>query len=76
MKLSELIEGIKILQHYYDDPDGYHVDAQHDVILLAPTDKPLLPIDVTNIKKYGWFQEGHSEDEDFYDPDEGWMNFT
>ena len=41
MKLNNLIEGLTILNRYYDKPDGYHTCAEHDMFYAGPTDRPL-----------------------------------
>ena len=72
MKLSELVQGIQILSTYYDDPDGYHVGADHDVLYLYATDRPLSAEDVTRMLSLGWFQESGTT----YDAEEAWQSFT
>jgi hypothetical protein len=78
MKLSELLQGIQILSTYYDDPDGYHVGAEHDVLYLYATDRPLSAEHVARMLALGWFQEsGATDDEpEAYDAEEGWQSFT
>ena len=78
MKLSNFIEGLKTLQPYYDNGDGYHIGAEHDQFYAYKTDKPLTQEDQLRMVKMGWFQPdgGMSEDEGEYDPDNGWSAFT
>lgn len=79
MKLSELVQGIQILSTYYDDPDGYHVGAEHDVLYLYATDRPLSEEDVKSMLALGWFQESGASSEDepeAYDAEEAWQSFT
>jgi hypothetical protein len=78
MKFTELTQAISILSPYYDDPDGYHVGAEHDQIYLYATDRALAPEDVIRMLALGWFQEsGATDDEpEAYDAEEGWQSFT
>lgn len=78
MKLSELAQAVQIMSTYYDDPDGYHVAAEHDQIFLYATDRPLTAEDVARMLALGWFQEsGATDDEpEAYDAEEGWQHFT
>ena len=78
MKLSKLAQAIQIMSTYYDDPEGYHVAAEHDVIYLYATDRPLTAEDVTRMLALGWFQESGATDDDpeAYDAEEGWQSFT
>lgn len=41
MNLKNFIEGINTLRPYYEEPDGYHLGAEHDEIYLYATDRPL-----------------------------------
>jgi len=74
MKLKNFIEGLQILQHHYDDQDGYHIGAEHDQFFAYQTDKPLLPENVQKMRDLGWFQP--EQDDEEYDPAEGWSAFT
>lgn len=74
MKLSNFIDGLKILQHYYDN-DGYTIGAEHDQFYAYATDRPLSPEDVQKMRDLDWFQPEQDDDAD-YDPDEGWSAFT
>lgn len=78
MKLSELAQAIQILSTYYDDPDGYHVAAEHDQIFLYATDRPLSEADVARMLALGWWQESGATDDDpeAYDADEVWQHYT
>lgn len=75
MKLSNFIEGLKILQPHYEGCDGYHIGAEHDQFYAYQTDKPLRPEDVKRMRELGWFQPEQEEDEE-YDPENGWSAFT
>lgn len=71
MKLSDFIEGLKTLQPYYKDGDGYHIGAEHDQFFLYQTERQLTPKDVQKMRDLGWFQPGQRADLD-YDPENGW----
>lgn len=75
MQLSKFIAGLTILAKYYDDPDGYHIGAEHDQFYAYRTDKPVAPDDVAKLFELDWFQPDAAEGEG-YDPDEGWSAFT
>ena len=82
MRLSNLVEVLNILLPYYDNPDGYHVGAEHDQFYAYATDKPLPETAVERMVELGWFQpDVDVEDgEDFkaanYDSEEGWSAYT
>ncbi len=79
MKLNDFVDGITILRLYFDDPDGYHVEAEHDVFYMHATDRPLTPEDSAKMFALGWFQPSAEEDEgekSAYDPGEGWAAYT
>jgi hypothetical protein len=83
VKLSELIDGLNILVKYFDDPDSYNVGAEHDVIYVYPTDRPVDKEDVKALIELGWFQEDveiDDDDADFspehYSPEETWSHYT
>lgn len=79
MKLSNFVDGLNILRPYYNDPDGYHLGAEHDEVHVYATDKPLSSEDVKKLLALGWFQPegGAGEDTpDAYDPQGGWQAFT
>ena len=80
MITSKIIEGLTILQKYYDK-DGFHCGAEHDVIYAYATDKPVGKQDLDRLIDLGWFQEGATNDEgelpsENYDPSESWACFT
>jgi hypothetical protein len=55
MKLSSLIEGAQILSAYFDDPDGFHVGAEHDQIFIYATDRPVSEKDRARLGELRWF---------------------
>lgn len=74
MKLSSLIEGLKTLQPYYEDADGYHIGAEHDQVYVYPTARALTPEDVQKMRDLGWFQPEQADEE--YNAEESWSAFT
>lgn len=57
MTTSNIIEGLTILQKYYDNPDGYNVGADHDALYAFKTDLPVEPADLERLVQLGWIQE-------------------
>lgn len=82
MNLSEILGGIETLRPFYEKPDGFHVGAEHDVVYLYATDKPLTPEAVAKMVEFGWFQEGAEYDPrdgfkaENYDPSESWTAYV
>jgi hypothetical protein len=74
MKLSSFIEGLKTLQPYYKDGDGFHIGAEHDQFYAYQTDRPLTPEDVQKMRDLGWFQP--EQKSEAYDPENGWSAIT
>ena len=70
MKLSDVIKGVMILRPYYNDPDGYNMGAEHDMMFMFATDKPLPDDDVCKMHDLGWFQENVPKG--CYSPEESW----
>ena len=82
MKLNELREGLEIVSRYYDDPTGFHVGAEHDVLYAYATDKRMSDVDIQRMIELGWLQE-HDErdyDKDFsiedYRQEESWIAYN
>ena len=75
MKLNDFINGLKIIQPYYLDGNGYHIAAEHDQFYLMPTDHELIPEDINKMRDLGWFQP-EKEDDTGYDSAEGWSTFV
>ena len=81
MKLGNLIDGLNVLRPFYNDPDGYHIGAEHDQFYAFKTDKPLTNEATQKMIDLGWFQdyEYTEGDEDFalrhYDADESWTAY-
>lgn len=77
MKLSDILTGISVLRPYYDDPDGYHVGADHDVIYMYATDRLMSADDVARMRELGWKQlDDQDEDEPVYDHEESWSCYV
>lgn len=51
--LSEIIEGMQILQKYYEK-DGWHVGAEHDIIYMYETSRPVSEEDREKLDQLGW----------------------
>ena len=75
MKLSNFIEGLRTLQQYYENGEGYHIGAEHDQFYCCQTDKPLTPEDVQKMRDLGWFQPEQGDDAE-YSPEDGWSALT
>ena len=82
MTLRNFILGLDIIRAHYDDPDGYHLGAEHDTIYVYPTDTPLNSEEAKAVCELGFFQEDAEvpDDKDFgpeyYDPEEGWAHYA
>ena len=82
MTTRALIKGLQTLLPFYDNQDGYHTGAEHDVIYGDPTNKPLSDKAIEIMISLGWHQEydGRDYDKDFskenYREDEGWQFYT
>lgn len=78
MNLKDFTTGVKILAPYYDDPDGYHIGAEHDQFYMYATDKPVSKSDLEDLVNAGWFQDdvtcedGVEFGPENYDQEEGW----
>ena len=73
--LSNLLDGLNLLLPYYNDPNGYHIGAEHDQFYAYATDRPLSDADVAKMIELGWFQP-EQEEGDPYSPVDGWSAFT
>ena len=74
-------KGIQLLDQYRDNPGGYKINAEHDVIHAYETPRPLSPDDVQKMINYGWFQEDveYSNKEftvDSYNPNAAWVAYA
>ncbi len=79
MKMCDLIKGLQILLPYYDNQDGYHCGAEHNVFSVVDTNNPLSDEDVKKMIALGWEQKPGERDccEGFsiknYDQNEWWV---
>lgn len=55
MKMSSLIQGLSILSDYFDE-DGYRTCAEHDILFVNETDRPVGPNDEARLKTLGWIK--------------------
>jgi hypothetical protein len=85
MNLLNFTKGLEILKPYFDDYEGYHIGAGHEIFYVYPTDHELKPDDVHKLLELGWFQELgwaqriDAEDADsdcVYDPKIGWSAYV
>ena len=83
MTTDKFIAGLQILQGYFDKLKGFHIGAEHDVVYVYKTDRPVSPEDVAKLVELDWFQEGVNrpeEDDEFepkhYDPEESWTAYV
>lgn len=80
MKLQNFIEGLKILQKYFNDPNGYHLGAEHDQIYVYATNNPLSEEDINKLLELGWFQDENDiidgECDQTYNPESSWSVYT
>lgn len=80
MTNANVIEGLTILQKYYEEKPGYNIGADHDVIYACNTTRPVEESDVQRLVELGWFQRHAEYDEEFtasnYDPECSWWAFT
>lgn len=79
MTLDKFLTGIEILKCYYAEPNGYKLAAEHDIIYLFATERPMIVEDVMAMYELGWFQPEVSNDGDdpeLYNPEEGWAAYV
>lgn len=76
MKLSNFIDGLAILRPYYDDPDGFHIGAEHDQFYAYATSREMSHDDVLKMRNLGWFQPAQDDDASPYSVEDGWSAFT
>lgn len=56
--LTKFMKGLEILSKYYDNPDGFHLGADHDVIYLYRPEREISDDDRVALEKLGFAQEG------------------
>ena len=57
MKNEYIIEGMTIISKYYNKDNNYNVGAEHDILYLFETDKPVSKEDLKTLIDLGWTQE-------------------
>lgn len=72
MKIKNIREGLAILADYFDDPDGCHIGAEDDLLLVYATDKPLPAESVEKLISLGWHQGWANFSARDYQPDDVW----
>ena len=80
METNNFIEGLTILNGYFDNPDGFNISPDHEVIYVYATDKPVSPADLEKLVALGWYQEGVNTDgyefePQHYNQEKGWAAF-
>jgi len=75
METSALIEGLIILEKYRHEPNGCNTAADHDIIYVYATDKPVKTEDINRLIELGWEQEfsGSEFTAKDYNPEESWQ---
>lgn len=82
MSTQNLIAGLQLTQLYRDKEDTTETGANHDVIYIFATDKPLSKEHIQSMLDLGFHQEyeGLDYNEDFkvddYRADESWHFYT
>lgn len=71
---NNVLRGMEILLQHFDNPAGYHIGAEHEIIYVYATDKPLDAETVKELEELGWIQEDAAGDE--YDPEAGWSTYV
>ena len=66
MILSKVITGMEILKKYYEK-DWFNVGADHEIIYMYATDKPVSDEDRVILIDLGW-----SQDTEEYNQEESW----
>ncbi len=80
MNLGNFLEGFNILQKHYNDPNGYNIGADHDVVYAYATDTPLDTEELKKMIELGWEQDiSYAGDEYAYSdyaPEDGWTAYV
>jgi hypothetical protein len=72
MNLKDFTSGLAIITKYYDNPDGYHIGADNDVIYIYPSDNPMSSGDVATLRTLGFYQDGDNGENTGYKSWESW----
>lgn len=79
MNWSNFLRGLVILHDGFENPDGFHIGAEHDAVYVYANDKPLSDEAVASLKALGWHQSDVHDDVNGiaqYDPTEGWCAYV
>lgn len=60
---KNIAEGFGILVRYFDDPNAYHVCAEHDIIYVSNPDNPIAEDHIKLLSHIGWT---YDEDEEHW----------
>lgn len=74
MNLRNFLRGAEILRSHYNDPDGYHIGAEHDQVYFYETSSPLSDAEYVEMIGLGWFQPDCEEG--VYSHADGWSAFV
>lgn len=79
MTTDKIIAGINILSPYYAKPHGYNLGADHDVLYMYATERPVSEDDRRKLIELGWGQEACCVEGEYklehYNPDESWSAY-
>ncbi|GJD43201.1 hypothetical protein AFCDBAGC_1048 [Methylobacterium cerastii] len=75
MMLANIIEGLGILAKHFTELADYKSGSDQYQFNVCATDTPLTTDEVARMDDLGWFQPDAEEDE-AYDPSQGWSFFT
>lgn len=84
MTLGKFMAGLYILSKYYNQPDGYHLGAEHDIVYVYPTGRQVNEDDLKKLFQFDFFQPEVQTPEDcapedtwkYYAPEEGWATYV
>jgi hypothetical protein len=79
MSTRKIIDGLLLLEPYYDKSDKYTTQAEHDVLYAYATAEPLSTEDLIKMAELGWCQENTNAGvvtPDNYQPDEAWFFYV
>ena len=78
MNTLNFMTGLSILMKYKTNPDGYNIGADHDIIYVWATEKPVSEIDLARLYDLSWFQnvENDKDGNPIYNIEESWKAFV
>ena len=74
-KVSDVLEGIKILNSYYDE-NSWNIGADYNIIYMYATDRAISIEDLEQLWDLGWNQENCDPEHKEYDKDESWRIYV